>query len=167
MTGTPPPGFGELSGPADADRASAADTAADSAVRGEPRFPWQLGLSVLAWVVLGALLVVSALGTGSTTSGADQGSIDKIQGTLGTSAVATHDSSHPTLLLLVGLAVVLMALLLLIGQGWTRHVLAVLGVIAVILFALGGRWEAVVAFAALVVGAVALLAPSVNRYLSS
>jgi len=46
-------------------------------------------------------------------------------------------------------------------------VLAVLGVIAVILFALGGRWEAVVAFAALVVGAVALLAPSANRYLSS
>jgi len=64
--------------------------------------------------------------------------------------VATDTSAHPTLLLLVGLAVLLMALLLLIGQGWARHVLAVLGVIAVILFALGGRWEAVVAFAALV-----------------
>jgi hypothetical protein len=167
MTATPPPGFGEPSGPADASRASAGDSAGDSTVRSEPRFPWQLGLSVLAWVVLGALLVVSALSTSSTTSGADQGSIDKIQGTLGTSAVATDNSSHPTLLLVVGLMVLLMALLLLIGQGWARHVLGVLGVIAVILFALGGRWEAVIAFAALVVGAVALLAPSVNRYLSS
>ena len=66
----------------------------------ERRFPWQLGLSVVAWVVLGALLIVSALGGSSTTSGADQASIDKIQGSLGDSAVATDTTAHPTLLLL-------------------------------------------------------------------
>jgi hypothetical protein len=170
MTGTSPTEHGQPSGPdgADAGADSGGQGGAGSSVSDrERRFPWQLGLSVVAWVVLGALLIVSALGTSSTTGGADQASVDKIQGSLGDSAVATDTSSHPTLLLLLGLAVLLMALLLLIGQGWARYALAVLGVLAVILFAVGGRWEAVVAFAALVVGVVPLLAPSTHRYLSS
>jgi hypothetical protein len=166
MTGTSPTEHGPPSGPDGAD-SGGQGVAGSSVSDRERRFPWQLGLSVVAWVVLGALLIVSALGTSSTTGGADQASVDKIQGSLGDSAVATDTSSHPTLLLLLGLAVLLMALLLLIGQGWARYALAVLGVLAVILFAVGGRWEAVVAFAALVVGVVPLLAPSTHRYLSS
>ena len=157
MTGIPPTEHGEPAGPDGV-----------GSVRGkERRFPWQLGLAVAAWVVLGALLIVSALNSNSTTSGADQASIDKIQGALGDSAVATHSTAHPTLMLLLGLVVLLGALLLLIGQGWARYLLAVLGVVAVILFAAGGRWEAIVAFAALLVGTVPLLAPSAYRYLAS
>ncbi|HEX4362207.1 MAG TPA: hypothetical protein VH141_32040 [Pseudonocardia sp.] len=169
MTGTSPTEHGQPSGPSGPDGADSGAQAAGGGSVGarDRRFPWQLGLSVVAWVVLGALLIVSALGTSSTTGGADQASIDKIQGSLGDSAVATDTSGHPTLLLLLGLAVLLMALLLLIGQGWARYVLGVFGVLAVILFAVGGRWEAVVAFAALVIGTVPLLAPSTHRYLSS
>lgn len=154
MTGSPRTGHGEPTGPG-ADRKT-------------ERFPWQLGFSVLAWLILGAVLVVSALTASTSTSEADQASIDQVQGTLGSSAVATGNASaHPTLWLLLGLVVLLGALLLLIGQGWARHVLAVLGVVAVIVFAINGRWEALVAFAALVLGTVPLLAPSAHRYLSA
>ncbi|HEV7787666.1 MAG TPA: hypothetical protein VGP05_01530 [Pseudonocardia sp.] len=164
MTGTPPTAHGESNGRDDAGAESPVGAAAEAKEQG---FPWQLGLAVVAWVILGALLIVSALGSSSTSGGADQASVDKIQGTLGDSAVATNTAAHPTLMLLLGLVVLLMALLLLIGQGWARLVLGVLGVLAVILFAVGGRWEAIIAFAVLVVGSVPLLAPSAHRYLSS
>jgi 1,4-dihydroxy-2-naphthoate octaprenyltransferase len=164
MTGTPPTEHGESNGRDDAGAESPVGAAAEAKEQG---FPWQLGLAVVAWVVLGALLIVSALGSSSTSGGADQASVDKIQGTLGDSAVATNTTAHPTLMLLLGLVVLLMALLLLIGQGWARLALGVLGVLAVILFAVGGRWEAIIAFAALIVGTVPLLAPSAHRYLTS
>jgi 1,4-dihydroxy-2-naphthoate octaprenyltransferase len=164
MTGIPPTEHGESNGRDGAGAESQMDGAAEAKEQG---FPWQLGLAVVAWVVLGALLIVSALGSSSTSGGADQASVDKIQGTLGDSAVATNTTSHPTLMLLLGLVVLLMALLLLIGQGWARLVLGVLGVLAVILFAVGGHWEAIIAFAVLIVGTVPLLAPSAHRYLTS
>ena len=139
-----------------------------SRVDGDGRkFPWQLGFSVLAWVILGAVLIVAALSATDSTSGADQASIDTIRNALGESSVAVAKANAaPTLWLILGAVVLLLSLLLLLGQGWTRHVLAVLGVVSVIAFALHGRWEAVVAFAALVLGAVPLLAPSAHRYLS-
>ncbi|MDT7599621.1 MAG: hypothetical protein QOK26_1698 [Pseudonocardiales bacterium] len=164
MTETPPTEHGESNGRDDAGAGSPVGAAAQAKEQG---FPWQLGLAVVAWVILGALLIVSALGSSSTSGGADQASVDKIQGTLGDSAVATNTTAHPTLMLLLGLVVLLMALLLLIGQGWARLALGVLGVLAVILFAVGGRWEAIIAFAALIVGTVPLLAPSAHRYLTS
>lgn len=130
------------------------------------RFPWQLGVAVAAWVVLGVLLVMSGLNPGPSANEADQASVDQIRNALGDTAVAAHSAGHPTLLLLAGFAILLLSLLLLIGQGWARHVLALAGVAAVILFALGGRWETLVAFAALVIGTVPLLAPSAHRYLT-
>ncbi|HEY1970693.1 MAG TPA: hypothetical protein VGH89_22260 [Pseudonocardia sp.] len=134
------------------------------------RFPWQLGVSVVAWVLLGGLLIGSALGASATTSDADQGSIDAIQGALGQSAAATgqNGGQHPTLYVLAGLIVLLMALLLLVGQSWSQHVLSVLGVVSVIAFALGGQAvQAIAAFALLVVGAVLLLNRPVQRYFAS
>jgi hypothetical protein len=129
-------------------------------------FPWQLGASVVAWILLSGLLIASALGVTSTTGEADQGSIDAIAGALGQSAVATSpgNGQHPTLYLLIGLAILLMALMLLIGQSWSRNVLGVLGVVAVIFFAFGGRWEAILAFVLLVFGAVLLLNRPVQRF---
>jgi hypothetical protein len=140
---------------------------------GRPKggFPWQLGLSVAAWIVLGALMVVSALNQGSSggSDGADQGSVDQIQSQLGSSSASTGgETGHPTVLLLLGFVALVMALLLLIGQGWARYALAVIAVIAVVLFALNGRLlEAVASFLILVVGSVPLLAPSAHRYLTS
>ena len=132
-------------------------------------FPWQLGVSVVAWLLLGGLLVASALGITSTSGQADQGSVDQIQGALGQSAVATGPSNgqHPTLYLLAGGLVLLMSLMLLIGQGWARHVLSVAGVVAVIFFAVGGRFvEAIAAFVLLAIGAVLLLNRPALRYLT-
>jgi hypothetical protein len=129
-------------------------------------FPWQLGLGAAAWVVLGGLLVVGALTTPSTSDGPDQASVDKIRDNLGDSAVATRTSAHPTLLLLVGAVVLLIAVLLLLGQGWARYVLPVLGIASLIVLSIDGRGEAVPVLAAVVVGTVPLLSPTVHRYLS-
>jgi hypothetical protein len=163
MSGNPSFGPGEST-----EQDGPDDSSWSSAVAPKQSFPWQLGVSVVAWLLLGGLLVASALGVSSTTSQADQGSIDQVQGALGQSAVATSpgNGQHPTLYLLLGLVVLLMALMLLVGQSWARHVLAVLGVVAVIFYALGGRPEAIAAFVLLVVGAVALLNRPVQRYLS-
>ena len=69
-------------------------------------------------------------------------------------ATSPGNGQHPTLYLLLGGAVLLMALMLLIGQGWARHVLGVLGVVAVIFFAVGGgSWQAIVSFVLLAAGA--------------
>lgn len=129
-------------------------------------FPWQLGVAVVVWAALGALLVISALTGSMSSEGPDQASIDAIRNNLGDTAVATSASSHPTLLLLCGLMMLLMAVLLLLGQGWARYVLGVLGILAMVLLALGSRWEAIIAFAVLVLGTVPLLAPSTHRYLA-
>lgn len=134
--------------------------------RGSSRFPWQVGLAVAAWVALGAALVAAALSGGGGTEGPDQASVDAVRQNLGDSAIATSRSSHPTLLLLAGLAVLLLAILLLLGQGWARYVLGVIGIVMMVLLALDGRGEAVLAFGVLVVGTVPLLAPSAHRYLA-
>lgn len=163
MSGTPSADYGDSTGHDDAaDQGSAGVTAPKQG------FPWQLGASVVAWVLLGGLLIASALGVTTTTSEADQGSIDSIRGALGQSAVASTDTpgQHPTLYLLIGFLVLLAALMLLIGQSWARLALTVLGVITVILLAIGGRWETVVAFVLLVLGAVLLLNRPVQRYLN-
>ncbi len=135
----------------------------------EPRFPWQVMLATAAWVVLGVLSVVTAVGAGGGSSGgADQASVAQISGSLGSSAVGgSQNAGHPVLTLILGLAVLLFALLLMLGQGWARWVLLVLGIVAVIMFAMGGRWETLVAMAVLVVGTVPLLSRSATRYLAA
>jgi hypothetical protein len=156
MTATPPPEGG---------RHESTVEARDSS---EQRFPWQIAASVVAWVVLGALLVVSALNRSNENGGADQSSVNQIQSQLGASSVGyQNQGGHPTVMLVLGLLTLLMALLLLIGQGWSRFVLALLAVAAMILWALDGRWEAIVAFAVLVIGSSLLLPSKVLRYLSA
>ncbi|HZZ49773.1 MAG TPA: hypothetical protein VFE65_23020 [Pseudonocardia sp.] len=159
-----------MSGSASTDHGEPYDSDASSSKDPKTSFPWQLGASVFAWIVLGGLLVASALGGGSSGgSEADQGQVDQIQGSLGQSAAATSPSSgqHPTLYVLLGAVVLLMALLLLIGQSWSQYVLYVLAVVSVILYASGGRWESIAALALFVVGAVLLLNRPVQRYFNA
>jgi hypothetical protein len=131
------------------------------------RFPWQLGVSVAAWLVLGGVLISAALGGTSSGSEADSGSVSAVQGALGDSAASTpgNGGQHPSLYLLIGLVTLLMSLMLLIGQAWSRYVLYLLGLVSVILFAVGGRWEAIASFVLLVIGAVLLLNRPTLRYL--
>lgn len=164
MTGTSSTEHGEPSGQDGPEQPLPGKPVKDK----ENAFPWQLAVSVVTWIVFGGLLVASALGVTSTTSGADQGSIDQVQGALGPDSVATTGGStgqHPTLLLLIGLIMLLMALMLLIGQGWARYALGVLAVIAVIVYATGGRWEAPVAMVLMIIGLVFLLNRKTLRYL--
>jgi hypothetical protein len=157
-----------MSGSASTDHGEPYDSDAPASKEPKQSFPWQLGTSVFVWIVLGGLLVASALGQTSSTE-ADQSQVDQIQGSLGQSAAATSQSAgqHPTLYVLIGAVVLLMALLLLIGQSWSQYALYVLAVIAVILYASGGRWEAIAALALFIVGAVLLLNRPVQRYFSA
>ncbi|WP_156935107.1 hypothetical protein [Pseudonocardia spinosispora] len=164
MTGTSSTEHGEPAGQDGPDQPVPGQPVKDKA----NAFPWQLAVSVVTWIIFGGLLVASALGVGTTTSGADQASIDTVQGALGADSVSSSGSGgqHPTAYLMIGLVMLLMALMLLIGQGWSRFVLGVLALVAVILYATGGRWEAVVAFVLMIVGLVFLLNRNTLRYLN-
>lgn len=134
------------------------------------RPPWQLIVGGLAWVSLGVTsLVVALSGTGGSTE-ADSGSVGQIQSNLGRSAAAVGDKggANAAVLVLIGLAVLLLAGLLMLGQGWARLALSAIGAIAVVYFALTvGVLETLVAMVVLVVGSLLLLLPSsVNRYLT-
>ncbi|MBB6378341.1 preprotein translocase subunit SecG [Pseudonocardia eucalypti] len=129
------------------------------------QFPWQLGVSVAIWILLALMLIVSAFGD-SSNSASDDASLGQLKELNITTNTAGNTAQHTTIWMLLGFATLMMALLLLIGQGWARHVLAVLALGAVVALAASGRVvETGFAFLALVLGTVLLLPPSVYRYL--
>ena len=134
------------------------------------KFPWQLIVAALAWASLGVTALVEALSnTGTSSSEADSGSVSQVQGSLGNSAatVGEKGGSLAAVLILIGIATLLLTALLLLGQGWARMALQVLGLIAVIYFAATVGWiPAVIAMLAMVVGSILLLSGSVSRYLA-
>lgn len=132
------------------------------------KYPWQLAVAVLAWAVLAVVTFMAAVNNG--VAGPDEGSVAQIQSTLGDRFAATGSDSgtSPVLLTFLGAVIVLLTVFLAIGQGWARWVLAVLGVVMVIVFALDGKlaFHALVALGALILGSVPLLAPKANSYLA-
>jgi hypothetical protein len=113
-------------------------------------------------------LVEALTGTGSSSE-ADSGSISQVQGNLGSSAakVGERGGSLAAILILIGIAALLLTALLLLGQGWTRIALQVLGLIAVIYFASTVGWiPALIAMVGMVVGSVLLLSAKATRYLA-
>ena len=63
MSGSPSTEHGEPTGPDGSDGSDAAEERGLSAVLAPKQsFPWQVGVSVVAWLLLGGLLVASALG---------------------------------------------------------------------------------------------------------
>lgn len=134
------------------------------------RFPWPLGLSLVGWFGMGVLLFAVGLGlTGrGGASEADSSSVGQVRESLGSgyATAAGGGGGSAVLMVIAGMVVTLLAVLLLVRQGWARHALSVAGVAAVILLAVAGRWETVIAMVALVVGALPLLAPSASRYLA-
>jgi hypothetical protein len=142
-------------------------TGAPTDGRTEQRFPWQVGLATLAWVVLGVTAIVTAMGGRSRTPDADAGSVGQLQDSLGDSAAATHETGpSPAILVAIGLAVLLFAGLLALGQGWARWALTAVGVGTVIFFAAAVGWvPAMIAMGALIVGSLPLLSRSATRYL--
>lgn len=134
------------------------------------KFPWQLLVAALAWASLGVTALVEALSNTGSDSEADSGSVSQVQGSLGNSAatVGEKGGSLAAVLILIAIATLLLTALLLLGQGWARMALQVVGLIAVIYFAATVGWvPAVIAMLAMVVGSVLLLSGSVSRYLAS
>jgi hypothetical protein len=133
------------------------------------KFPWQLILAGLAWASLGVTSLAVALSGGTTSSEADSGSVSQVQGNLGSSAASVGEKggANAAILVLIGIATLLLTGLLVLGQGWARMALQVIGLIAVIYFAATVGWvPALVAMAAMVVGSILLLSASATRYLA-
>lgn len=130
-------------------------------------YPWQLALAGVAWLLLGAVLAFAGVGGGGGSAASDQASLEQIGGVAGEGVVAGAGGT-PTniLLLLLGIVVLIVAGMLLLGQGWARYVLYGLGLVAVIGLAAAGRWETFLAMGLLVLGSVPLLAPRAHRYLA-
>lgn len=150
----------------DGDSASEAAIAPGAGSRAA-RYPWQLVVAGVAWLILGVTLVFAGTAGGSGGSAASDGqSLDQLDGLLGDSVLGSSGSPLSFGLLLLGIFAVILAGMLLLGQGWARQLLTGLGVIAVIVLALAARWESFAAMLLLVLGTVPLLAPSVHRYLT-
>lgn len=131
--------------------------------------PWQLIVAALAWASLGVTSLIAALSGTSSSSEADSGSVGAVQGSLGSSAASVGEKggSNAAILILIAIAALLLTGLLVLGQGWARIALQVVGVGAVIYFALTvGFVSTAIAMLALVVGSVLLLSTKVTRYLA-
>jgi hypothetical protein len=128
--------------------------------------PWQVGLAALSWAGLGAIVLAHGLGLGR--SPADGSQRELITGSLGPDIIAgTVHRGGGSLSVLLGVAALILAALLALGQGWTRTALVTLGGGTVLVLALAGRWETLPAMLLLVVGAVLPLAPRAHRYLAA
>ena len=129
-------------------------------------YPWQLGVAAALWLVLGAVLLGAGTG-GGTGSAADPQQVDAITGGLGADTVAATAQHVPgTWWVVLGGAVLVLAGMLAIGQGWARYGLMVLGVLATATFVAAAAWEVFVALAVVVIASTLLLAPRAHRFLS-
>jgi hypothetical protein len=97
----------------------------------------------------------------------DGAAMRQLSDQLGTAAGSATSAIEPqdVLALGVGAAVLAVVVALLFGVRWAQHALSGLGVLAVIVVALGGHWEAALIFLAFVAGAAMLLTDSAQRYL--
>jgi hypothetical protein len=128
--------------------------------------PRALVASAAAWGVA-AFLTVWA-GFDALGSDPDQRYAQDIRDQVGDSTVTTATQVHPqdVLALVVGACLFAALVFALLRRRWARPALSVLAVAAVVVLALGGHWEAAIVFFAFAVGAVTLLAESVQRYLT-
>ena len=128
--------------------------------------PRALVASAAAWGV--AAFVTVWAGFDALGSDPDQRYAQDIRDQLGDRTVTTATQVHPqdVLALIVGVCLFVVLVFALLRRRWARPALSALAVVAVVVLALGGHWEAAIVFFAFVVGAVTLLADSVQRYLS-
>jgi hypothetical protein len=129
------------------------------------RATWQFKLAAVAWAALGGLALVQGINASRGTQ-VDEGGVGRIENTLGDRfAAAAEYSSHPVLMVGLGMAILLCTGLLMIGMGWARYALIALGVATVIALAVAARWETLVALAILFLASLLLLSPRTSRYL--
>lgn len=127
--------------------------------------PPALIVSTVAWSVTAFLTVwagFDALGADPSRRNA-QDVRDQLGN--GTVSASTQIAPQDVLALVVGGCLFAVLMCALAKQRWARPALSVSAVAAVVVLALGGHWEAAIVFFAFIVGAVTLLAESVQRYL--
>lgn len=130
--------------------------------------PGSVLVAAAAWGLLGGLLIVAWLSADPGRGGADEGSLDRITGALGDSAVAGGSGSGvEILLLLLGIALLLLGAALLARARWVLWPLALTGISGVIVLALGGRWQTLVAMPLVLLGTIALMTSGSRRYLGA
>lgn len=131
------------------------------------RYPRALIVAVASWVLLAVVLLFSTKGapTPSNQNPQTQDAIDTLNMTQIAAPTGQTAWWFPWLPAL-GVLVLIAAVLLMLGYGWTRLVLALLGLVAVVALAQSGSpWLAIVAAVLFVVACVCGLLVSAHRYL--
>ncbi|NYD38798.1 hypothetical protein [Actinomycetospora corticicola] len=127
------------------------------------RYPWQLLVAVVCWVVVAVSLLTSQIGVPTPTDADAQRDTLNDAGTV--VSTTAQDNWFVPLLPWLGVVVVLLAVALLLAQGWSRIPLAACGLIAVVGLALGAAWQVFPAMAGFLVGSVFLVLLPTHRYL--
>jgi hypothetical protein len=128
------------------------------------RYPWQLLVAVLGWIVVAASLLTSRIGAPEPTDAAT--AADSLNAGAGLVVAPTaQDQWFVPLLPWFGVLVLLLAIALLLAQGWARVVLAACGLVAVVGLAMAAQWQAVPALVGFLVGAVFDVLLPTHRYL--
>lgn len=130
---------------------------------GDGRYPRALMVAVVSWSLLAVTLMVSRVGAPQQT---DAEATDAATGVTAVRAPSGQQQWFVDLLPWLGVVALVFALLLLVGHGWTRLALALLGVLAVVGLAQAQPWLTIPAAVFLVIGAVCSLLVSSHRYLT-
>lgn len=129
------------------------------------RYPWQLVVAVASWVLVAITLMVSRIGAPASDTDPETSAL---RDTLGAGAVVapnTEDHWFLPLLPWLGVLTLLLAVALLLAQGWARLPLVTSGVIGVVALAMAAYWLVFPAMIAFVVGSVFGLLLPTHRYL--
>jgi hypothetical protein len=127
------------------------------------RYPWQLVVAAVCWVVVAVSLITSRIGVPDPTDAATEA--DSLNGV--TPVISTNAQDHwfAPVLPWVGVLMVLVTVALLLAQGWARMVLAGLGLLGVVGLGLVAQWQFFPALIGFLAGAVFGLLLRTHRYL--
>jgi hypothetical protein len=128
------------------------------------RYPWQLPVAVVCWIVVAISLLISRIGAPEPTDAAAlQDSLNSGAGVV--IAPTAQDNWFVPLLPWLGVVVLLLAVALLFAQGWARIALAACGLVAVVGLATAAQWEVFPALVGFVLGSVFGVLLPAHRYL--
>lgn len=130
---------------------------------GGGRYPKALLIACVSWVLLGIVLLFSRVGMPSSS---DAQETDAATGDVAVRAPDADQTPFLGYLWVLGIVVVIVAVLLFLGQGWARLVLALLGLLAVVGLATSASWLVFPGVVLFVVGAVGSVMVSAHRYLN-
>lgn len=128
------------------------------------RYPWQLVVAVVCWVVVAVSLLTSRIGAPEPTDAAT--AADSLNAGAGVVVAPTaQDNWFVPLLPWLGVLVLLVAVALFLAQSWARVTLAACGLVAVVGLAMAAQWQVFPALVGFLVGVVFGVLLPTHRYL--